>query len=313
MPHSRSSGPALHGLLIIDKPVGWTSHDVVAKLRGLTGVRRIGHAGTLDPFATGVLPVAVGRATRLLQYLQAEDKHYLAVVALGTETDSGDLTGVPVNGVYDGSWPSQEAVETVLADFLGEIEQIPPAFSAIKVDGQPLYRKAHAGVAVDVPSRRVFIHQLRLLRYDPPYLLLHVHCGKGTYVRALARDIGRVLGCWGYCHALRRTAVGSFCLGDAWTLDALAELELPELWPQIAFHPDVGLLDRPAALLGEDDTAKWYHGRLVRPAATGALAEGIVRVYNVDGAFLGLGTLELDGALRPVLVFPHDGLGEGEG
>jgi tRNA pseudouridine55 synthase len=299
----------LHGLLIIDKGVGWTSHDVVAKLRRVTGVRRIGHAGTLDPFATGVLPVAFGKATRLLQYITAEDKHYLTVVALGTETDSGDLTGRPVGDAHDGTWPAREQIDAVLMEFQGEIEQVPPAFSAIKVGGERLYRQARAGKEVVVPPRQVTIHDLRLLDYDPPYLLLHIHCGKGTYIRALARDIGRRLGCGGYCHALRRTAVGPFCLGDAWTLDELQEREVAEHWPRIALHPDAGLRASPAAVLGEDDTAKWYHGRLIRPAVTAWRSADPVRVYGAEGAFLGLGSLEPDGALRPALVFSTEGEG----
>ena len=299
----------LHGLLIIDKGIGWTSHDVVAKLRRITGVRRIGHAGTLDPFATGVLPVAVGKATRLLQYVTAEDKHYLTVVALGTETDSGDLTGRPIGDAYGGPWPTREQVEAVLPEFRGEIEQIPPAFSAIKVDGERLYRLARAGTDVVVPPRRVTIHDLRLLAYDPPYLHLHVHCGKGTYVRALARDIGQRLGCFGYCHALRRTAVGSFCVGDAWTLDELANQDVAANWPRIALHPDAGLRGVPAVILGEADAVKWYHGRLIRPTFTHWQGEELARVYNYQGAFIGLGIPDPDGALRPQLVFATEGEG----
>jgi tRNA pseudouridine55 synthase len=310
MPRNRSNdGPALTGLLVIDKPVGWTSHDVVARLRRLIGVRRIGHAGTLDPFATGVLPIAVGRATRLLQYIQAHDKHYLTVVALGVETDSGDLTGALAGEPYDGPWPAATLIESTLAHFVGEIEQVPPAFSAIKVGGERLYRQARAGRPVEVPTRRVVIHQLRLLAYDPPYLLLLVHCATGTYVRALARDIGRLLGCGAYCHALRRTAVGRFCIGDAWTLDELAELALPERWPQIAFHPDHALRDRPAAILSEEDMKKWYHGRPVRPDLTGVISTGLVRAYGAEGQLLGLAASEPDGTLKPSLVLATEGEG----
>lgn len=310
MPRNRSdAGPALTGLLVIDKPDGWTSHDVVARLRRITGVRRIGHAGTLDPFATGVLPVAVGRATRVLQYIQAHDKHYLTVVALGAETDSGDLTGALAAPPADGPWPEIETVERALSRFIGEIEQVPPAFSAIQVGGERLYRLARAGQQVEVPVRQVVIHQLNLLAYDPPYLLLHIHCETGTYVRALARDLGRLLGCGAYCHALRRTAVGSFCLGDAWTLEQLADAQLPELWPHIALHPDVALQDRPAAILSEDETLKWYHGRPVRPSIIGANLPDLVRVYSPTGQFMGLAAGAPDGTLQPSLVLATEGEG----
>ena len=293
----------LNGLLVIDKPVNWTSHDVVARLRRLTGERRIGHAGTLDPFATGVLPTAVGRATRLLQYIQAQDKRYLATIALGIETDSGDLTGQPLDPPFAGAWPTRAEVEATLSQFIGDIEQVPPVFSAIKVGGERLYHKARKGEDVSAPPRQVHVHALNLLAYDPPYLMLDVHCGKGTYIRAIARDIGRVLGCGGYCHALRRTSVGPFCLGDAWTLEALADRDLAAMWPQTALHPDMGMLGVPAAIMNEDDALKWYHGRLIRPLLAGRHADDVVRVYGPEGEFAGLGELAPEGALKPALVF----------
>jgi tRNA pseudouridine55 synthase len=155
----------------------------------------------------------------------------------------------------------------------------------------------------------VVVHALNLLAYDPPYLLLHVHCETGTYVRALARDIGRALGCGAYCHALRRTAVGRFCLGDAWTLEELAAEPLHERWPQIAFHPDIALRDRPAAILSEADVRKWYHGRPVGPYSAGTITGDLVRVYGAAGQFLGVAEGAADGTLKPVMVFTAEGEG----
>ena len=179
---SQSERAELDGILVIDKPAGITSHDVVARVRRLLGVKRVGHGGTLDPFATGVLPVAVGRATRVLQYVQNADKGYRAGVLLGAETDTGDTEGkiTAQRSEIEDAWPSPAQLNSTLGRFIGEIEQIPPAHSAIKVDGQPLYRRARAGEVVDVPPRQVHVLSINVLRYDAPELELEIACGKGT-------------------------------------------------------------------------------------------------------------------------------------
>ena len=297
---TRSDHPDLHGLLVIDKPRGITSHDVVDRVRRLANMRRVGHGGTLDPFATGVLPVALGRATRVLQYLQNSDKAYVAHVALGVETDSGDIEGTVITRYSTDSWPSRARVLATLDRFLGESEQIPPAHSAIKVGGQPLYARARAGKVVDVPPRRIVIHALELRAYDPPDLLLGVRCGKGLYVRALARDIGRALGTYAYCAGLRRTQTGPFCLGDAWTLDELTKLDLRERWPEIALHPDAALGDLPATILDEAGESAWYHGRSVGGAK--AAAGVVTRAYGPTGVFLGVGVVDRNGRIAPSFV-----------
>ena len=279
-------GGRLHGVLVIDKPAGLTSHDVVARLRRLTGESRVGHAGTLDPAATGVLPVCVGQATRLVEYLSTADKGYLTEVVLGARTDTDDLEGhltesAPVPALAEAD------VEAVLAGFRGQIRQFPPAYAAIKVEGRRLYEFARAGQAVEVPARTVTIHRLHLLAWRPPALTLLVECSKGTYIRALARDIGAAIGCGGYVQALRRVWTGPFCLADAWTLDALAERDLPATWAETALRLDAFVQDWPALRLDDAVGRVWSSGgAVVGPA----LPDGtLARVYAADGRFLGVG------------------------
>jgi tRNA pseudouridine55 synthase len=299
--------PDLSGLLVIDKPVGLTSHDVVARVRRMTGMKRVGHAGTLDPFATGVLIVAVGRATRLLQYVQDSDKGYLATNVLGTETDSCDVDGAVVRRIPLEHWPSREAVEACLASFVGTIDQVPPIYSAIKIGGQKLYEFARAGKTVDIPSRQVQIHGLELVAYDPPELSIGVWCGKGTYIRSLARDIGQSLGTTAYCQTLRRTNTGGFCLADSWSLEDLADIDVQARWPEIALAPDAAVESLPAVVLGGVDTVAWYHGRPVHLSDVAVVPGALYRIYAADGSFAGLGAVTDERQVRPALVFPAMG------
>jgi tRNA pseudouridine55 synthase len=300
--------PDVAGILVIDKPPGLTSHDVVARLRRMLGMRRIGHGGTLDPFATGVLPIAVGRATRVLGHVQSSGKAYEAHVVLGVETDSGDIEGERVERHEPSRWPSSEQVQDVLRSFIGTIEQVPPAHSAIKVGGQPLYKRARSGEAdIVVPSRNVTIYALEVRAYEPPDVVLGVVCGSGTYVRALARDIGRSLGTGAYCHALRRTNTGPFCLGDAWTLDELAEMEPKDNWPEIALAADAALIDLPAVILGRSQTSAWYHGRPVDlEVGMARHGPGPTRVYDARGRFAGVGNWDGRSRLTADFVWPPD-------
>lgn len=277
----------LHGFLVVDKPRGMTSHDVVALVRRRLRMRRVGHAGTLDPAAEGVLVVAAGSATRLIDRVQDGDKQYVAHVVLGAETDSADAEGQLIAASSDLA-PSRDAVERALAPLVGTITQVPPAHSAIKVGGQALYHRARRGEKVDVPARTVIIHGIRLLAYDYPDLLLVIDCGKGVYVRSIARDVGRALGTGAYLHALLRTAVGRFTLAQAWTTAELEAHLRPQTWPLMALHPDVALAGAPALILDPDAATAWYHGRPVpadrRPPAASAEA----RVYHQTGAWMGL-------------------------
>jgi tRNA pseudouridine55 synthase len=305
MPHDVV--PALNGLLVVDKPVGWTSHDVVGRVRRLVGMKRVGHGGTLDPFATGVLVVAVGPATRVLQYVQDGDKRYQASIVLGVETDSSDVDGTVQRRMVPDEWPSEDAVRGAVATFRGVLQQVPPAHSAIRIGGRRLYERARAGEHIDVPTREVTIYSIEVCAYQPPTLDIAVHCGKGTYIRALARDIGAALGVGAYCHALQRTQNGPFCLGDAWTIEDLEQRDLRAEWPAVAKAPDLALSSLSAAIIGEDETRAWYHGR---PVATrlefGPAPPGGVRVYDAGGAFLGIGRQDAQ-AISPAVVLPYTG------
>lgn len=306
----KANNPTLHGIIVVDKPAHITSHDVVGRIRRLTGIRRVGHAGTLDPFATGVVVLAVGRATRVLQFIESTDKRYLAHIVLGAATDTGDVEGAVVERPNVIDWPDLEQVEGVLSRFRGEIEQIPPIYSAIKVGGQPLYRQARAGKDVTAPPRVVQIHSMEILDYDPPNLVVGVHCGKGTYIRSLARDIGAELGASGYCHSLRRTAVGRFCLDQAWTLDELMDIGAYENWHAIAIHPDFALASSAAVILSGDERIAWYHGQSLTLALGRTNDERPVRAYGPDGDFLGVGRHGEDGSLQPAFVFNIGSEGE---
>ena len=207
----------MDGILNLNKPRGWTSHDVVAHVRRLTGIRRVGHAGTLDPMATGVLLICLGQATRIAEYLMAGRKRYQAVVRLGVRTDTHDT-----DGHVTATAPvvvSRAQLEDVLSHFRGRIQQVPPMVSALKREGQPLYKLARRGITVARPARPIEIHELHLTAWLPPDLTLDLVCSPGTYVRALARDLGELLGCGAHLTALTRLACGDFTLSEAIDLD----------------------------------------------------------------------------------------------
>lgn len=309
---SQTKLPDLNGLLVIDKPAGMTSHDVVGRVRRLVGMKRVGHGGTLDPFATGILVVAVGRATRMLQYVQDSQKGYRAHVVLGASTDTADVDGVLDETGDRDDWPSADEVATAVAAFVGDIEQVPPVYSAIKVGGRKLYELARAGEQVEVPTRTVSVHAIEILSYEPPDLVLAIQCGKGTYIRSIARDLGTALGTEAYCHGLRRTNSGGFCLADAWTLDELAERNIRDEWPSIALHPDAALSSLPVVVLGEHERTAWYHGRSVQLARFAGADSAIARVYGDDGRFAGIGNWVDDEWLRPTLVLPPESDSESE-
>jgi tRNA pseudouridine55 synthase len=292
-----------HGFLVVDKPAGWTSHDVVGRVRRLLGQRRIGHAGTLDPAATGVLPLAVGEATRVVEYLADATKAYVAEITLGVETDSYDGDG-RVTAVALGAADAlrREEVTRALERFLGPQQQVPPMHSAVKIGGERLYEAARRGEEVARPSRRVEFFALDLLQWEPPIARVAVECSKGTYVRSLASDLGRSLGVGGHLSDLVRTRTGPFRLQDAWTLAELAgavELGVELVWPDLASHPDAVLEAWPALILGEPEVRDWRQGRAI-PAT---LANGACRVYDSDGTWLGIGRGDPEAAVwRPTKV-----------
>ncbi len=212
----------MQGFLIIDKPAGISSHDVVRRVRKAAGMRRVGHAGTLDPLATGLLPVALGDATRLIEYFSEREKGYSATMLLGSETDTQDSEG-KVLATADWQAVDVDQLEQVLTSFRGEIEQIPPMYSALKKDGVPLYRLARQGIEIERPARRMTIHSLKITRFAPPEVDFDVICSKGTYVRTLCHDIGRQLGCLAHMTSLRRFLHGSFDLSVAVTLEQVEQ------------------------------------------------------------------------------------------
>ncbi|NLX42943.1 MAG: tRNA pseudouridine(55) synthase TruB [Chloroflexi bacterium] len=209
----------MSGVLVIDKPQGWTSHDVVARVRRMSGVRRVGHSGTLDPMATGVLVVCLGSATRIIEYLP-DNKTYRARIHFGIETDTWDAEGQPV-ALADAGGLERDQVQALLAEFVGPILQRPPMYSALKRDGVPLYKLARQGVVVERTARPVTIHRLTMLRWAPPMVDLEVHCSAGTYIRALAHDLGQHAGTGAHLAVLRRTAVGHLGLSQALPQEAL--------------------------------------------------------------------------------------------
>ncbi|MEL6373333.1 MAG: tRNA pseudouridine(55) synthase TruB [Pseudomonadota bacterium] len=222
MARRRKKGLPVHGWLILDKPLGMTSTQAVGKIRWLFNAQKAGHAGTLDPLATGVLPIALGEATKTVPYAVDDVKAYEFTVRWGVETDTDDADGQAVE--TSDARPAADAIEAILGDFTGEILQRPPRFSAIKVDGARAYDLAREGEAVELDARPIHVDALTLVeRRDPDTAVFEAVCGKGTYVRALARDMGRVLGCLGHVTALRRTQVGGFTVDDCHTLEALIE------------------------------------------------------------------------------------------
>jgi tRNA pseudouridine55 synthase len=290
----------LHGILIIDKAAGWTSHDVVARVRRITGERKVGHTGTLDPAATGVLPVCLGAATKVIEHLQDASKSYYAEVALGIATDTDDADG---RIVAEAPVPDLDAatLDRALEPFRGEIEQVPPMYAAIKQGGRKLYEIARAGEVVERAPRRVRIATLALLGWEPPVARLLIDCSKGTYIRAIARDLGAALGCGAHLARLVRLRTGPFFLDQALTLDELAAEFAETPWPELALHPDAALLDWPAIVLDEAGVLAWRQGKDIR-LGRGAPDERC-RAYSTDGDWLGLGRYDAArGAWRPEKV-----------
>lgn len=293
------------GILNLNKPRGPTSHDIIDRVRRLTGIRRVGHAGTLDPMATGVLLVCIGKATRVSEYLVAGQKVYRARVRLGIATDTYDAEGQVVAST-DPVDTNRAEVEMALAPFRGTIEQVPPMYSALKHKGQPLHKLARQGVEVKREPRRVEIARLELTEWAPPECTLEVTCSPGTYVRALAHDLGQALGCGAHLTSLARLASGGFRLKDAVTLDAFAQASAQGHWSDLLHPIDAALAHFPALHLDAEGARRLCAGQAVTPPQPPPLGGGggLARAYGLDGAFLALAIYDpVTKAWRPHKVF----------
>ena len=284
-----------HGLLLLDKAIGATSQTAVSRVKWLLGARKAGHTGTLDPLATGLLPICVGEATKFSHLLLESEKSYEATIRLGITTTTGDLEGETISvSPVDVDRPR---VQEALARFVGEIDQVPPMFSAIKHQGRPLYKLARQGITVPRVPRRIHVRELALMELDGTTVRISVTCGKGTYVRVLAEDIGNALGCGASLAALRRTAVGSFRVSDAISLDELEQL------PAAAREACLLCTDAPLAGLPRVDVdAEQAHGLIQGRSFQSDpwAASGMVRLYEGgSGCFLGVGMRELGGRIAP--------------
>jgi tRNA pseudouridine55 synthase len=299
---------ALNGVLLLDKPVGLSSNDALIQTKRLLNAQKAGHTGTLDPFATGLLPLCFGEATKFSHDLLEADKSYETVVHLGIATDTGDTEGAPIATHQVNV--TIEQINAVLVQFRGAITQVPPMYSALKRDGKPLYEYARAGITLDREARHIVIHELTLLSYEAPFLRLRVKCSKGTYIRVLGEEIGRVLGCGAHLNALRRTQVGNLLLADAVNLDSIQQLQIDQR---------IGLLKPVDTLLSEFDaiqlsdelSGRFLHGQRISLSKEGLNISGELgrkRVYRQsDNQLLGSAILQEYLVLAPERLISTSG------
>lgn len=286
-----------NGILVIDKSAGWTSQDVAAKLRGVFHERRVGHGGTLDPMATGVLPVFIGRATRAAEFLESAEKEYVAGLRLGVVTDTQDTSGTVLE--TNSACVTRAQLEAALRQFLGPIEQIPPMYSAIKINGQKLYELARRGQEVARRPRSITIHALELLEGEGADWTIRVRCSKGTYVRTLCHDLGRALGCGGCMSSLRRTRAGSFTLAQTVTMQQVLDFAAGQDPQQLLMPVDAVFAAHPPLIVTLGQAAKLKNGAQVKDWQ---FQPGTYRVYAEDGEFLLLGRVE-GGVLTTIKSF----------
>ena len=286
----------MNGIILIDKPQEWTSHDVVGKLRGILHERRIGHSGTLDPLATGLLVVFVGRATRAVEFAEADRKEYVAGLRLGMSTDTQDITGRILSEGSD--IPDEPEVRNVLERFKGELEQIPPMYSAVKIGGKKLYELARKGESIERKPRHITVFGLEITgRSDDDYIL-DVVCSKGTYIRTLCHDIGMSLGCSGCMSSLRRIKSGVFSVEDAYTISEVQEAADRGEADKLLLPIDTLFAGYPELRADADDEKKLKNGNVISTTAP----DGRFRVYSESGEFLLLGDVDA-GKLKTVKNF----------
>ncbi len=286
----------MNGIILVDKPRGFTSHDVVAKLRGILRQRRIGHSGTLDPMATGLLVVFVGRATRAVQFAENHEKEYIAGLRLGLVTDTQDITGSVLS--ESGEHAQESELLEILPEFLGEQSQIPPMYSAIKIEGKKLYELARKGIEAERKPRQIAIETLELVGREEDDFILRVVCSKGTYIRTLCHDIGQRLGTGAVLSSLRRTAAGGLSVNDACTLEEISALTQAGRLEEILRPVDSLFSEHPAVTLTQEQKSRCLVGNSF--AFPGE--NGTYRAYDTDGSFLMLASVE-NGQMHTIKSF----------
>lgn len=286
----------MNGIILIDKPQGWTSHDVVGKLRGILHERRIGHSGTLDPLATGLLVVFIGRATRAAEFAEADRKEYVAGLRLGMNTDTQDITGRIISKETD--IPDEPEVRIAIERFRGELEQIPPMYSAVKIGGKKLYELARKGESIERKPRHITIFGLEITSRSDNDYILDVVCSKGTYIRTLCHDIGAALGCGGCMSSLRRTKSGVFSVDNAYTIAEIQEAADRREEEKLLLPIDTLFAGYTKLSVDADSEKKLKNGCIINTSSP----DGRFRVYSEDGEFLLLGDVK-DGVMKTVKNF----------
>lgn len=295
----------IDGILNIDKPSGITSMEVVRRIKRASKQRRVGHGGTLDPIASGIVPVCLGQATRMMEYLVDGTKEYHATFRLGVETNTYDAVG-DVTAKGDASTVTMAAIVAVLERFDGEIDQVPPMFSAIKKEGKRLYNLARAGIEVEREPRKVQIMNIEVIDWSHPHLILDVICGRGFYMRSLAHDLGQTLGCGGHLTQLTRTKISAFNIDDALSLEEAEDRFTDGTWEEVMYAPDIAVRSMPAIVVNKGVEEMVRHGRPLPGALRIPVedSEEECRVYGSDGTFLALATFsQSEGQWKPSKVF----------
>ncbi len=295
----RKSGREVNGILLFDKPAGMSSNALLQRIKRIFNARKAGHTGSLDPLATGLLPICLGEATKMSGFLLDADKRYQVTIKLGIKTTTGDAEGEAILTREVGHYSNPE-LELVLAEFLGDIEQIPPMYSALKKDGQPLYKLARKGIEVERKVRNIKIHSIEILAAEGDLLELDVHCSKGTYIRTLAEDIGERLGCGAHVAVLRRLSVGPFSgkkMVTAAQLETIAEEGGFEALDQLLLPMENALVNWPEVRLSQDVAFFLKRGQAV--VVPKAPREGLVKLFAEENVFLGVGYIMDDGRVAP--------------
>lgn len=299
LPRQRKSKTIVDGLLLLDKPSGMSSNRALQTAKHLFDARKAGHTGSLDPLATGLLPLCFGQATKISGIYLNSNKRYEVIIRLGVSTDSGDSEGDVIG--QSNATITRNQIDDVLSKFIGQIFQVPPMYSALKRNGQPLYKLARQGVGVSREPREVTVYELMVNEFKNNLLNISVSCSKGFYIRSLAMDIGTELGCGGHVTRLRRTGVGKFSIEQAITLDQLKFLKTPESRQKLLIPTDQALTHLPKIDLSKNSAQYFCQGQTVRAVTQSVL--GLARLYSDDETFLGLGEVISDGSIAPKRLF----------